>query len=76
MDDHAINDAVPRDAPGAREIGFSVPERYNASAILFDNLARGFGSRPAVTGPDGTRTYAHLCADAGRWGNLFRSLRH
>ena len=38
---HAITDQVPRDCAGAREIGFSVPERYNASRILFDNLARG-----------------------------------
>ena len=57
---------VPRDAPGAREIGFSVPERYNASAILFDNLAAGRGERCAVTGPAGTRTYAELAADAAR----------
>ena len=28
-----------RDNPGAREIGFAIPERYNASRILFDNLA-------------------------------------
>jgi acetyl-CoA synthetase len=31
-------DLVPPDAAGSREIGFSVPGRYNASAILFDNL--------------------------------------
>ena len=34
-----IVDHVPADNPGAREIGFSVPERYNASRVLFDNLA-------------------------------------
>jgi hypothetical protein len=31
-------DGVLPDAPGSREIGFSVPDRYNASAIPFDNL--------------------------------------
>ena len=35
-----IADQVPSDSPGAREIGFAIPERYNASRILFDNLAR------------------------------------
>src|SRR5262249_24221489 len=69
-----INDRVPDDAPGAREIGFSVPTRYNASAILFDNLAAGRGGRVAVTGPAGTRTYDELCADAARFGNTLLSL--
>ncbi len=61
--DATLEDAVPRDAPGAREIGFSVPARYNASAILYDNLAANRG-RPAVTGPAGVRTYGELAAAA------------
>ena len=69
-----IIDQVPRDCPGAREIGFSLPEQYNASRILFDNLARGDGARLALTGPGGQRTYAELCAEAARWGNGFVSL--
>jgi len=71
---HLIADPVPTDAPGAREIGFSLPERYNASAILFDNVRLGRGDRLAVTGPAGRRTYRELCADAARWGNALRSL--
>jgi benzoate-CoA ligase family protein len=69
-----LADRVPRDAPGAREIGFEVPQRYNASAILFDNLARGRGARVAVTGPAGTRTYAEMCEDAARFGNALLGL--
>ncbi len=69
-----ITDGVPRDNPGTREIGFALPERYNASRILFDNLALGRGDRPALTGPGGTRTYAELCTEASRWGNGFQSL--
>jgi acetyl-CoA synthetase len=38
-----ISDLVPRDNPGAREIGFAIPESYNASRILFDNLSHGRG---------------------------------
>jgi benzoate-CoA ligase family protein len=52
----------------ASEIGFTIPERYNASAMLFDNLDRGRGAHLAITGPDGSRTYAELCGDATRYG--------
>jgi acetyl-CoA synthetase len=70
----AIADGVPSDSPGAREIGFIIPERYNASRILFDNLARGRGDRLALTGPAGTLSYAELCAAASRWGHGLLSL--
>jgi benzoate-CoA ligase family protein len=69
-----IADQVPSDSPGALEIGFTIPERYNASRILFDNLSRGRGERLALTGPAGTRSYAELCAEASRWGHGLQSL--
>ncbi|MEK9284822.1 MULTISPECIES: benzoate-CoA ligase family protein [unclassified Bradyrhizobium] len=69
-----IRDQVPADGPGAREIGFAVPQTYNASRVLFDNLAKGRGDSIALVGPAGTRTYAELCAEAGQWGNGFASL--
>jgi benzoate-CoA ligase family protein len=69
-----IADPVPADSAGAREIGFFIPERYNASEILFANLALGRGDRRAITGPAGRRTYRELCADAARWGNTLLSL--
>ncbi|WP_375413319.1 benzoate-CoA ligase family protein [uncultured Bradyrhizobium sp.] len=69
-----IADKVPYDSPGALEIGFSIPQAYNASRILFDNLSAGRGDRLALTGPGGTRTYSELCADASRWGHGFTSL--
>ena len=61
-----IADQVPSDNPGAGEIGFAIPEHYNASRILFDNLSKGHGDRLALTGPAGTRSYARLCAEAGQ----------
>jgi benzoate-CoA ligase family protein len=70
----SLPDRVPWDSPGAREIGFTIAERYNASAVLFDNLNVGRGERPAVIGPAGTRSYAQLAADAARWGNAFAAL--
>jgi acetyl-CoA synthetase len=70
----AIADSVPPDSPGALEIGFAIPQTYNASRILFDNLAKGYGERSALIGPSGTRSYAELCAEASRWGHGFQSL--
>ena len=70
----AIADQVPSDSAGAREIGFAIPEQYNASRILFDNLDQGRGARPALIGPLGSRSYAQLCAEACRWGHGFLSL--
>src|SRR6202041_3310752 len=69
-----ITDQVPTDSAGAREIGFSIPNVYNASRILFDNLARGNRDRLALTGPLGVVTYAELCAEASRGGHGFISL--
>jgi benzoate-CoA ligase family protein len=70
----AIADAVPSDSPGAKEIGFAIPQQYNASRILFDNLGKGRADRPALIGPLGIRSYAELCAEACRWGHGFISL--
>lgn len=60
---------MPWDCPSAQEIGFALPARYNASEILFQNVAAGRGEHRAVIGPAGERTYAQLCTDAARWGN-------
>jgi len=70
----AWRDPVPEDTPGAKEIGFVRPARYNASAILFDNLARGRGDRIAVHSEGGAVTYAELCARACRIGHALLSL--
>jgi benzoate-CoA ligase family protein len=70
----AIADAVPPNSPGVLEIGFTIPQQYNASRILFDNLSHGRGDRLALTGPAGTRSYAELCAEASRWGHALQSL--
>jgi acetyl-CoA synthetase len=72
--DCAIADGVPWDCAGAVEIGFTIPTRYNASEILFQNLRVGRGDRLAVTGPAGRRSYRGLAADAARWGNALLSL--
>ena len=67
-------DRVSDECPGAREIGFTLPARYNAGAVLFDNLTRGNAARIAVRGPAGELTYAELCALASRAGNALLSL--
>ena len=68
-----IRDPVPRDNPGSREIGFSVPERYNCSEILFGNLAAGRGDKVAILCGDRRVTYAALCETAARVGNRLQS---
>ncbi|MBR0753104.1 benzoate-CoA ligase family protein [Bradyrhizobium jicamae] len=70
----AITDQVPHECAGTREIGFAIPERYNAGRILFDNLGNGNADRLALTGPGGNRSYRELCAEAARWGHGFQSL--
>jgi acetyl-CoA synthetase len=62
------------DCAGAREIGFTIPERYNASEVLFQNLSAGRGDRLAVIGLGGTRSYGQLAIDAARWGNALLAL--
>ena len=74
QDVREIADGVPCENPGAAEIGFAMPQQYNASRILYDNLAKGHGERLALTGPAGTRSYAKLCAEASQWGHGFKSL--
>src|SRR3954466_13211571 len=69
-----IADKVPPDNPGALEIGFTIPQTYNASRILFDNLSSGRGKQLALIGPGGTRSYAELCTEASRWGHGFQAL--
>jgi benzoate-CoA ligase family protein len=56
------------------EIGFALPERYNASEVLFQNVTAGRGDHLAVIGPAGQRSYAQLAADAARWGHALLSL--
>ena len=71
---HAIVDRVPDDASGAREIGFSVPDRYNASEILFRNLDSGRAGKVAIHSTAGNLTYGELCARAAQTGHALASL--
>ena len=48
---HAIADSVPPDSAGAQEIGFAIPQQYNASRILFDNLVERPGGQSCADRP-------------------------
>lgn len=52
----------------AAEIGFELPDDYNASRLLFDNLATG-AERTAVICDEGRISYAELAQQACRIGN-------
>jgi AMP-binding enzyme len=71
---HAITDQVAKDAFGPREIGFTIPERYNASEILFRNLEAGRDEKIAVYSLQGNTSYGELCVQAARAGNALKSL--
>jgi benzoate-CoA ligase family protein len=71
---HTIVDRVPDNASGAQEIGFSIPERYNASEILFRNLQAGRAEKIAIYTAAGNTSYGELCAKASRAGNALKSI--
>ena len=56
------------------EIGWTVPHRYNAARILFDNLAAGSANKAAVVCEDRTFTYAQIANLACRVGNGLASM--
>ena len=70
----ATVDHVPNDAFGPQEIGFAIPERYNASEILFRNLDAGRADKVAVYSVEGNTTYGELCVKAAKAGNALKSL--
>lgn len=74
MPGNALQDKVGDDTPGAREIGFRIPDGYNASAVLFDNLDKGRGADIAILSDQETLTYEALCERACRFGNGLLSL--
>ncbi|MDX1520906.1 MAG: benzoate-CoA ligase family protein [Anaerolineae bacterium] len=51
-----------------------LPDVYNASAILFDNLAAGRAEKIAIYCGDDTVTYGQLAETAGRVGNGLKDL--
>ena len=57
----------------ATQIGFDLPERYNMSRLLWDNLETS-ADAPAILSDAGTFTYADLAAEAGRIGNHLLAL--
>jgi benzoate-CoA ligase family protein len=69
-----IVDRVPNNVPGAQEIGFSVPARYNASEILFHNLEAGRADKVAIYTAAGETSYGELCSQAARVGSALSSL--
>jgi benzoate-CoA ligase family protein len=72
--DLLLTDPVADDVAGAREIGFAIPPRYNASRILFDNLDNGNAERVAVRSPHGQFSYRQLARLAVRAGNTLIGL--
>ena len=64
-----IADPFDRAYAAAKEIEFSVPEFYNCSRILYDNLAANRSGKTAILCGERRVTYGELCAAAARVGN-------
>jgi benzoate-CoA ligase family protein len=64
-----ITDHVPDQTNESRAIGFTCPKRYNASNILFDNLAAGRGEKLALLSDKENLSYHELCQRAAKIGN-------
>jgi benzoate-CoA ligase family protein len=58
-----------------RTIDFKLPEQYNVSEILFQNLTAGRGEKVAIYCGDQQITYRQLAEEANRVGNLLRDLQ-
>ena len=57
----------------AKGIGFEIPDLYNASRLLWDNL-QDRADKPAILHESGVFTYAELASEAARIGNALRRL--
>jgi benzoate-CoA ligase family protein len=67
-----IPDLVPRNTPSSLEAGVSIPERYNASEILFGNLIAGRAEKTALFCGERRVSYSALCEMSCRVGNGLR----
>jgi benzoate-CoA ligase family protein len=74
MEGQVIIDRVPNDAAGSLEIGFNVPDRYNASEILFANLTADRADKIAIYTATANISYGELCTAAAKVGNALSSL--
>ena len=64
-----LRDPFDRNSSAAQEIRLDLPDRYNCSRILFDNLAAGRSLKTAVLCNELRYSYGELCALASRAGN-------
>ena len=69
-----IRDPVARNCEASLEIGFELPETYNASEILFQHLGTEIENKIAIYCDSGDMTYGDLCRSAAKTGNALRSL--
>jgi acetyl-CoA synthetase len=67
-----IPDLVPRNMPSSLEAGVSIPERYNASELLFANLTAGRAEKTALFCGERRVSYSALCEMSCRVGNGLR----
>ncbi len=66
---HHVFDPFDRTCGAGAEINFTLPEHYNCSRILFDNLAKNRVEKTAILCGERSVSYGELCKLASRAGN-------
>ncbi len=64
-----VIDSFERNCEAGAEIDFALPERYNCSRMLFDNLTKNRADNTAILCGERGVSYGELCALAARVGN-------
>ncbi len=66
---HRIADPFDRTSNAVTGIDYSVPDQYNCSRILFDNLTANSAEKIAILCGERSVSYKELCSTASRVGN-------
>ncbi len=74
MEVNDITDHVPRFLKISKDINFDLPEKYNASEILFANLEKR-PNKIAVYSDNGNVTYRELCETSNKAGNALNHMQ-
>ena len=74
IENNDITDKVPDEISASNGLDYYIPDIYNASEILFNNIDLGRVSKTAIYDSLGEMTYGELCDTASQVGNALTSL--
>jgi acetyl-CoA synthetase len=74
IENNDITDNVPANISALNGLDLHIPDEYNASEILFNNIKAGRISKTAIFDSLGETTYGELCDTASKVGNALKRL--